>query len=380
MDWFTNPKHNEAKKLIPLLADAGKRDRAAQELIRLSADAVPALMDVLQTQDLELVALYEQILARIPSASPELQKALRSAHPLIRGRAAEVFAVNRDKNAVPALVEALRGEFFTVRARAALALGNIGDVQTLPELLPLLKDPEPEVRIAACAAIGKFCDPSTFDEIANVLLDDPLIEARRAALQALGDSRHPKAVPFLMEALRDSFWWFEREQSTRHLLSAIEDMGEPVVEPLIEALGDREGAVRRFAATMLGNLRDRRAIEELGVALYDLHHEVSLAAAEALARFGGESLGLLSGALSHSEAEVREAAIHGLSMIQDERAAPLLIGMLDDSERDVRLRALRSLEALDDARAISALQELAANRADRETAALAKQILGKLRK
>lgn len=378
MDWFTNPKQGEARKLISYLADAAKRERAAQELLRLGPDAVSALMEALQTQDLSLLLVYQRILARIPSASPELINALRSAHPLIRGRVAEVFAISRDKKAVPVLLEALRGEFFTVRARSAIALGNIGDKRVLPDLLPLLKDPEGEVRTAACVAIGKFREPTTFDELANVLLDDPLIDVRHAALKALGDSRHPAAVPFLMEALRDSFWWFEREQSTQDLLTAIENMGEPVVMPLIEALGDREGTVRRFAAMVLGKLRDPRAIEELGMILYDLHHEVSLTAAEALAQFGGEAVGVLNEALKHPESGVREAAIRGLDSIHDERVVPLLVEMLRDPDRDVRKQAIQSLGRLGDKRAVPALQGISGDRSDRDLAALAKTVIEKL--
>lgn len=378
MDWFINPKQNEAKKLVTLLADSGKRERAAQDLIRLGADAVPVLMDALQTQDPGLPAIYQQILARIPSASPELAKALTSAHPLIRGRVAEIFAISRDKSAVPVLIEALHGEFFTVKSRAAIALGNIGDARVLPELLPLLKDKENEVRIAACIAIGKFRDPSTFDELANVTLDDPVIEVRQAAVKALGDSRHPAAIPFLMEALRDSFWWFEREQSTRDLFAAIENMGGDVVEPLIEALGDREGTVRRFAAMILGKLRDPRAIEELGMTLYDLHHDVSQAAAEALAQFGADAVGVLSEALSHPEAGVRERAIHGLGLIRDERVVPLLIERLNDPDRVVRKQAIQSLGGLQAKRAVPALQQIAADRSDRELAVLAKAAIGKI--
>lgn len=378
MDWFANNKQGEAKKLIPLLADATRRERAAQDLIRLSADAVPALMDALQSQDLGLVAIYQQILARIPSASPDLQKAFRSAHPLIRGRVAEIFAINCDANAIPVLLEALRGEYFTVRARAAIALGNIGDPSVIPDLFPLLKDREDEVRIAACVAIGKFRDPATFDELANVMLDDPIIEVRQAAVKALGDTRNPAAIPFLMEALRDSFWWFEREQNVRDLLTAIENMGEPVVAPLIEALADREGTVRRYAAMVLGKLRDIRAIEELGMALYDLHHDVSQAAAEALAQFGGEAVGVLSEALSHPEAGVRERAIRGLGLIRDERVVPMLIEMLQDPDRVALKQSIHSLGELGDQRAIPALREIASDRANRELAALAKEALVKL--
>lgn len=378
MDWFTNSKQGEAKKLISLLGDAAKRNAAAQDLIKLGADSVPPLIEALQTQDLNLLAIYQQILARIPAASPELTKAMKSAHPIIRGRVAEVFGISKDKNAIPVLIEALHGEFFTVRARAAMALANIGDVRVLPELLPLLKDREDETRIAACTAIGRFHDPSTFDELANVALDDTKIEVRQAAVKALGDTKNPAAIPFLMEALRDSFWWFEREQAVRVLLTAIEGMGDDVVEPLIEALGDREVTVRKYAAMILGRLRDPRAIEELGMTVYDLHHEVSLTAAEALAQFGAPAVELLAEALIHPEASVREHAIIGLSMIRDERVVPYLIEMLHDPDRVVKRQAIHSLGDLKDARAIPVLQEVVANRTDRELAAFAKEVIAKL--
>lgn len=378
MDWFTNSKQNEVKKLIAQLADATKRNASAQELIRLGAESVPPLIDALQTQDLNLLAIYQQIIARIPSASPELTKALRAAHPIIRGRVAEVFGLSKDKHAIPVLLEALHGEFFTVRARAALALANIGDRLVISEILPMLKDRENEVRIAACVALGGFNDPSTFDELANVALDDPMIEVRQAAVKALGDSKSPAAIPFLMEALRDSFWWFEREQSVRVLLNAIEGMGKPAVEPLIEALRDREGTVRKLAAIMLGNLQDARAIEELGMTLYDLHHEVSQTAAEALARFGAPAIDVLAEALIHPEASVREHAILGLGRIHDERVIPYLIEMLHDPAREVKRQAIQSLAEIKDRRAIPALQELVTDRSDRELAAFAKEVIAKL--
>lgn len=378
MDWFKNSKSSDAKKIIPLLSDAEKRSQAAQDLIRMGADSVPPLMEALQTQDLSLLAIYQQILARIPSASPELIKALQSAHPLIRGRVADIFFLNKDKSAVPALLEALRGEFFTVRSRAALALASIGDTRAIPEMLPLLKDKEDEVRIATCVALSRFKDPSTFDELANVVLDDPKIEVRQAAVKALGDSKSTAAIPFLMEALRDSFWWFEREQNVSLLLNAILGMGEPVVEPLIGALADRESTVRKYAAMILGRLRDVRAIEELGMAVYDLHHEVSKAAAEALAQFGAPAVDVLTEALVHPEAAVREHAVIGLGKIQDERVGPFLIEMMQDPETAVRRQAMISLGNLRDNRAVPALQQAAANRADRDMATLAKELLAKL--
>ncbi|MCQ3938710.1 MAG: hypothetical protein DPW18_16935 [Chloroflexi bacterium] len=380
MAWFSSSKQGEAKKLVSQLSDANvdKRDRAAQELIRLGGDAVPALLDALQTQDLNLLPIYEHLLARIPSASPVMAKSLLTAHPLIRGRIAEVFAISKDKNALLALIEALRGEYYTVRSRAAAALGKIGDPGAVEPLLGALKDGEMEVRIAACIALGHFKDPATFDELGNLLLEDSMIEVRQTAAKVLGATKHPAAVPYLMDALRDSFWWYEREQAVRDLLAAIKNMGEPVVQPLIEALGDREGTVRKFAAMILGDLQDGRAIEELGMALYDLHHEVSQAAAQALARFGAPAIGVLEEALNHPEMWIRIHSVGALSKIKDTRIFPILLQMLDDPEREVRREVVRSLGELGDARALPALQAVFSNRADRELQALAKEAMSKL--
>ena len=375
MDWFLGSSQGEAKRLVAQLADVTKRDRAAQELIRMGVEAAPPLLEALQTRDPNLLQFYQQILARIPSATPALIKALRTEHPIVRGRVAEVFAINRDRSAVPALLEALKGEYFTVRSRAALALGKIGDGHVIQPLLGLLKDREDEVRMAACLALGFFKDPSTFDEITNVLLDDPKIEVRQAAATALGNTGHPAALPYLMEALHDSYWWYEREYAAGDLLSAIEKMGNAAVDPLIESLQDKEGTVRKFAATLLGKLGAPRAIEPLGMALYDLHHEVGKASAESLARFGIHAFDTLVEALSHPEMWIRIHAMSALSKISDSRVTLILLQMLNDPEREVKKQAIRFLAELRDPRSAHALQEIASNRADRELHTLAKQAL-----
>lgn len=375
MDWLTGSKQGEAKRLITQLGDATKRDRAAQDLIRLGNDAVMPLLEALHTKDPNLLIYYQQILARIPSATPLLIKTLKTAHPVIRGRVAEIFGINRDRSAVPALLEALQGEYFTVRSRAALALGKTGDQNAIQPLLHLLKDPEDEVRIAACLALGYFKDPSTFDDITNVLLDDPKIEVRQAAARALGNTQHPAALPYLMEALHDPYWWYEREYAAGDLLLAIEKMGPAAVEPLIEALQDREGTVRKFAATLLGKLGDPRAIEPLSMALYDLHHEVGNVSAESLARFGASAVDILIEALSHPEMWIRIHSINALARIKDGRVTSILLQMLNDPEREVKKQVIKALGTVKDSRAVSVLQEIVSNRADRELHALAKQAL-----
>jgi HEAT repeat protein len=304
-----------------------------------------------------------------------LIKLLSTAHPLIRGRIAEVFGISKDRSAAAALLDALHGEFFTVRSRAAIALGRMGETKAIEPLLALLKDREDEVRIAACLALGFFKDPSTFDEITTVLLDDPKIEVRQAAAMALGNTQHPKAIPFLMEALRDPFWWYEREAQAGDLFSAIEKMGEMAVAPLIEALKDSEGAVRKYAALVLGRIADPRAIEPLGMALYDLHHDVGKAAAEALVHFGVASFEILVEALDHPEMWIRIHSVDVLPQVKEPRVGLILLEMWKDPEREVRKHVIQAMGELKDLRTIPVLQEIMNNRADREFHALAKEAL-----
>jgi HEAT repeat protein len=379
MDWLTGSKQGETKRLIAQLADGTRREHAVQSLLRMGEGAVPTLIEALQTQDTNLLPLIQQILARIPSATPALTKILANAHPILRGRAAEVFALSKDPRAVPALIQALNGQYFTVRSRAALALGKIGDAQAIEPLFRALKDPEDEVRIAACHALGDIQDPTTFDEITTVLLDDPKIEVRQAAAQALGNTGHPAALPYLMEALHDSYWWYEREYAASDLLTAIEKMGTAAVEPLIEALRDKEGTVRKFAATLLGKLGDPRAIEPLSLTLYDMHYEVGEVSAQALAHFGIPAMDVLVEALGHPEMWIRIHAIEALSTIREARVTPTLLKMLTDPEREVKKCVILSLGKTKDPRAVPALQEVMTNRADRELHALAKQSLENLK-
>ena len=380
MDWLTGGKQGEAKRLVTQLADANaaKRDQAARDLIGLGADAVPPLLDALQTKDQNLLSIYQQVLARIPAASAELIKILTSAHPILRARAADIFSISKDRTAVANLLDALQGEYYTVRARAALALGKIGDRKAIQPLLAALKDPEVDVRIAAGLALGLFKDPSTFDKLADVLLDDPKIEVRQAAARALGYTQHPAALPYLMEALRDPFWWYEREVQAGDLFSAIEKMGVVAVEPLIEALQDKEGTVRRYAAGLLGRIGDPRAIEPLSMALYDLHHDVGNAAAEALTKFGANSFDILVEALSHPEMWIRIHSVQALVKIRDERVASLLQEMWNDPERDVKRHVIEAMGELKDASLLPTLQSIMANRADREFHALAKDAIAKI--
>lgn len=378
MDWLIGKK-DDSKKWIAQLNDPAKRAQAANELIRLGPAAVDGLMEAVIGKDSNLATMAGQLLVKLgATAIPRLSEILASAHPETRQRVADLLGETRHPGAVPPLIEAARGQFFTVRARAASALAKIGDPQTVPLLIELLSDKESSVRESAALAVGKFKDPRCLIRLSDVLLEDPQLEVRQAAAQGLAESRLAQAVPYLLDAMDDAFWWYGREGAAKPLLDAILSFGTDSVLPLCEYLHHTEGNVRKHAAILLGQIGDARAIEPLGMALYDVHNVVGEAAAEALARHGAPALEVLEEATRAVETPIRLHALSGLSRIKDARALPLIENLIHDPDRNVMKRAIQALAETRDPNALQLLGPYAEDRSDRERSMLAREAMRQL--
>jgi hypothetical protein len=97
---------------------------------------------------------------------------------------------------------------------------------------------------------------------------------------------------------------------------ALIEMGEAAVEPLIEALGHRNGHIRANAAWVLGQLKDERSIEPLIKALKD------------------------------GSSDVRAYAALALGKIGDDKAVPALKEAVNDTDKDVSKTAQQSLDKM----------------------------------
>ena len=281
------------------------------------------------------------------SAIEPLLAALKSSEAPVRKNAADALGGIRDAKAVAHIVPLLKDEDKEVRAQAARSLGRLRESEAAGPLIEALKDPDRNVRRESVAALGEIRDPGSLHALLGMLRD--VIDVREAAEAALLETRDPRAV-----------------------------------EPLIVSLKDRNEAVRRIAARLLGAINDRRAVRPLILALKDSSSDVRYEATVALKRMSGEDYGAdpdrwqrwweldsaardleekMTGdpvhayiaALRHPEWAARAYAAKCLGDLRDTRAVNPLKGGLWDKDPAVRVNAAAALGAIGDPRAVEAL-------------------------
>lgn len=197
-----------------------------------------------------------------------------------------------------------------VRQEAAVQLGTLGDASLARELVALLvseddffvretltwavvRHPEaalpclvealetsPGSRVQVLHALSKIQAPDAVPQILPYAdSDDPAVAMK--AWWALGRTGTSEAAPALLPHLGSG-----DEDRQRELSRALEQLGEPGVEGLADALGDSDAGVRRHAAqalVLIGDPCARSAAEALvRVAEHD-EREIALVALEALA-------------------------------------------------------------------------------------------------
>lgn len=181
------------------------------------------------------------------------------------------------------------------------ALDGVWDAESpdiVPPILTMLKsDPDVSVRASAARALAHYillAEWGQIDEqleatIIDALLaeyDKPLVaqEVKRAALEAVSASGHPRVAELIDDAYE--------EGNDDMQLSAIFAMGNSADDrwlPIVEAeLGSPSPDFRAEAARACGMIGSQSAIDALEELLTDEELEVGLAAVYALGQIGGE--------------------------------------------------------------------------------------------
>lgn len=134
-------------------------------------------------------------------------------------------------------------------------------------------------------------------------------------------------------------------------------MADAVVEH-IAALRDEDWAVREEAASLLGTLKDSRAVVPLVQLLADADRSVRTAAIASLTAIGEAAVVPVGVCLTHRNLTVQEAAASILSSIADSRVLDGLLASLQSADWVVRMHAAKALGRIRDARAVGALLPL----------------------
>lgn len=232
----------------------------------------------------------------------------------------------RNPIAVDPLIMAIRDRDFDVRRAVVEALGKIGDQKATPYIISALDDPEKEVKIAAIRALGKLKDRRATKPLIEFLkfLDESDYDLRKFAIHQLGEIGDPSAVDILLELLKDP-------SVSQYVIRALVKIGEEAVDPLLQALNDRDPVVRKLSCFALGKIRSFRAVDHLIEKLKD------------------------------EDREVQEEAIRALGRIADKKAVDHLVEILE-SDKFLQLQAALALKRLGDMRGKQFLEEKARGR------------------
>jgi HEAT repeat protein len=211
-------------------------------------------------------------------------------------------------------------------------------------------------------------------KIARLSSPDPLERASAACQIGEMGKQAAAAVPYLIQLLGDdtkisgvldcgeknnSRWRnnnFSQTSVGSMAAGALVAIGEPSVEPLIEALRTREPVARSNAVWALGIIKDPRTIEPVIAATKDGDPRVREHAAWGLGlKQDARVVEPLIAALADQHSQVREKAGWALGLTGDHRAVEPLINALQDAEPGVREQVAWSLGLKGDRRAVEPL-------------------------
>jgi HEAT repeat protein len=311
----------------------------------------------------------------------ELIQKLQSSRSYKQRRdAASALGQLGDPKAVPALLQKLkdRSEDTEVLQAAALSIGKIGDLNTIPDLLDTYEIIGNRAAEAIHEAIGEILGRTAPDDdesreifsravdmLVRTVQDRRKRDSERiAAVRALGESRDPKAIPFLVGTLHDP-----RTEVARAAAFALRHFDDPqVIHALTKAATNKKIAegIREAAVMSLGNIGNPNAVDTLIQILEDRSEDGSLRteAARALGRIGDPKaieplIRTLHNEWHKTMVDLRKAIIDALGAFRDPRVIDALVNALARDE-DTARAAAEMLKKLRDRRAVERLTRLVA--------------------
>ncbi|MFC1713411.1 HEAT repeat domain-containing protein [Candidatus Poribacteria bacterium] len=308
-----------------------------------------------------------------------LHKALKNEMAKVRTAAANTLAKREDDTGIDILVELMGDNDSYVKTSATNAITKIGE----PAVLKLIEVLDTEAKNIPLPSTDYIGDKIGADnEYKNVLAKQTDLQVSAASI--LGSINDTRAVDPLLIAMKRKADADATEDEKGYAASiragaasALGVMGPAAVEPLIEMLSspDQDEDARVSAASVLGTIGDKRAVDPLISALKDEKKGVRGSAAAALGVLGDRrAVPSLIESLKDVDAADRPAVVTranaatSLGAIDDERAIQPLVGVvMDGAEREkVRDAAITSLGTLGGDAALEALVKVLVNEKEKE--------------
>lgn len=165
--------------------------------------------------------------------------------------------------------------------------------------------------------------------------------------------------PPLFDRLLAALWTGRETAAERELQECLKILDGDLIRPLVQALGEEPRAALRAMLCDLLVLVGRDHIDDLGHYLTDPRWYLVRNVASVLGRLRDpRAIAHFDRLMRHEEYRVRREAIDGLASIGTEEAQARLAGSLDDPDVRIRLRALKSLDAVGARRAMPRLVAL----------------------
>lgn len=193
-------------------------------------------------------------------------------------------------SSIESVKQLLSSEKFGDRISGLNQLRAFTPEAAFPAIQPLLKDPEARIRYAAVsqmdvAGVGFEAEALVF--LRDVLQNDPELDVKAAAADAIAGLKIKEAYPDLEAAYRSTNEWLLQFS----IVAALGELGEPKAFDLLkEALDSETELVRTSAISALGDLGDRRAIELLLPFVENPDWQVRYRVAQAFGRLGGDEV------------------------------------------------------------------------------------------
>jgi HEAT repeat protein len=341
---------------------------------------------------------------------PVIDRALRDDHNADLRNGAMEMMVKFGSRAVPKLAELLKDENEEVRIFSTVMLGDIGSRDAVAPLIESLHDPDPNVRHGAAETLGRIGDHAALIPLTDLLKED--FWQQYPAIVALGEMRDNRAVPYLLNLLRDEMlagtviealgkigdpraliplsWVLNNSgglymtdavaaaakalvaigtmhndiEQDKHrpsetnqpllLKMTINDQGRANLKGMVAAGGDKSATIA--AVTLLGWLEELSVIEDLLALLEDPDYHETVE--EVLVSFGKAAVPWIQGALAHPSDNVRISVIRCYRSFRLTLETAQVLPLLSDGSEQLKLELLETIRGTTREELLPVLEEL----------------------